>query len=200
MADKPGEAGKAVANEADKAEANEANKAIVTDVANKANVAKEANVMDKIVATNEAIDTNEADKAGESNSTNKAVEANEANEAIMANEAAELDELDVADEAGIAGKADVANLLLPFSLTKCSAFFSKDKVYFGIRVDVCNTKLLVARSRDELDKLIEAKVPNNNQLRGCSLSSLITWNQVDNQLGFLAENIWSIKGCFIVES
>ena len=70
---------------------------------------------------------------------------------------------DEANSTGISGKADVANLLLPFSLTKCSAFFSKDKVYFGIRFNVCNNKLLVARSRDELDKLIEAKGANNNQ-------------------------------------
>jgi hypothetical protein len=32
------------------------------------------------------------------------------------------------------------------------------------------------------------------------LCSLITWNRVDNQLGFLAKNVWSIKGCFVVES
>ncbi len=87
----------------------------------------------------------------------------------MAYKADELDELDEANKAGIAGKADVANLLLPFSLTKCSEFFSKDKGYFGIR--------LVARSQDELDELIEAEGANNNQLQGGSLSSLITWNQ-----------------------
>jgi hypothetical protein len=34
-------------------------------------------------------------------------------------------------------------LLLPFSLNKCSAFFSKDKVYFGICDDIGNNKLLV---------------------------------------------------------
>ena len=80
-------------------------------------------------------------------------------------------------------------MLSQFSLTKYSAFLSKDKVYFGIRVDVHNNKLLMARSRDELDKLVDAKGANNNQLvRGCSLSSLITWNRVDNQIGFLAEN------------
>jgi hypothetical protein len=117
------------------------------------------------------------------------VAADEAIVAIVVDKADELDELDEADEAGIAVEADVANLLLPFSLTKCSAFFSKDKVYFGIRVDVGNNKLLVARSQDELDMLVEAKGANNNQLEGCSLSSLITWNQVDNQLGFLAENV-----------
>ena len=117
------------------------------------------------------------------------VAADEAIDAIVANEADELDELDEADEASIAGEADVASLLLPFSITKCSAFFSEDKVYFGIRVDVGNNKLLVARSQDELDKLVEAEGANNNQLQGCSLSSLITWNRVDNQLGFLAENV-----------
>ena len=80
-------------------------------------------------------------------------------------------------------------MLSQFSLTKYSAFLSKDKVYFGIRVDVHNNKLLMARSRDELDKLVDAEGANNNQLvRGYSLSSLITWNRVDNQLGFLAEN------------
>ncbi len=60
MADKPGEADEAVADEADKAKANEANdnEAIVTNAANKANVAKEANVINKIVAADEAIDNN----------------------------------------------------------------------------------------------------------------------------------------------
>jgi hypothetical protein len=119
----------------------------------------------------------------------KIVAADEAIDAIVADEADELDELDEADKAGIAGEADVADLLLPFSLTKFSAFFSKDKVYFGICVDVRNNKLLMARSRDELDKLVEAKGANNYQLRGCYLRSLITWNQVDNQLEFLAENV-----------
>jgi hypothetical protein len=40
---------------------------------------------------------------------------------------------------------------------------------------------------DELDELVvddEVK----NQLRGGSLSSLRTWNRVNNQLGFFAEN------------
>ncbi len=65
-------------------------------------------------------------------------------------------------------EADFSNEL-PFSLTKCSeAFFSEDKAYFGIRVDVCNNKLLMVRSRDELDKLVEVEGANNNQLRGCS--------------------------------
>ena len=113
-------------------------------------------MIDEIVGANEAIDTNEA------NDTNEAIDAEEA----KADKADEADKASVADEAnstGIVGKADVADLLLPFSLTKCSAFFSKDKVYFGIRFNVCNNKLLVARSRDELDKLIEAKGANNNQ-------------------------------------
>ena len=111
----------------------------------------------KIVGANEAIDTNEADD------TNEAIDAEEA----KADEADEANEASVADEAnltGISGKADVANLLLSFSLTKCSAFFSKDKVCNGICFNVCNNKLLVARSRDELDKLIEAEGANNNQL------------------------------------
>jgi len=95
---------------------------------------------------------------------NKIVAANEAIDAIVADKADELDKLDETDEAGIAGEADVANLLLPFSLTKCSAFFSEDKVYFGIRFNVCNNKLLVARSRDELDKLVESKDANNSSL------------------------------------
>ncbi len=119
----------------------------------------------------------------------KIVAADEAIDAIAADEADELDNFDEADEAGIAGEADVADLLLPFSHTKFSAFFSEDKVYFGNRVDVRNNKLLMARSRDELDKLVEAKGANNNQLRDCYLSSLITRNQVDNQLGLLAENV-----------
>ncbi len=88
----------------------------------------------------------------------------------VTDKADELDELDEADGADISNE-------LPLSLTKCSeAFFSEDKANFGIHVDVCNNKLLVARSRYELDKLVEAKGTNNNQLRGCSLSSFITWN------------------------
>ncbi len=96
----------------------------------------------------------------------KIVAAVEAIDAIVADKADELDKLDEADKAGIASKADVAGLFLPFSLTKCSAVFSKDKVYFGICVDVRNNKLLVAKSRDELDKLVEVetKGANNNQL------------------------------------
>ena len=162
--------------------AKEANVIDEIDAANEANVTNEANVINEIVGANEAIDTNEADD------TNEAIDAKEAE----ADETDEADEANVSDEAnstGISGKADVTNLLLPFSLTKCSAFFSEDKAYFGIRFNVCNDKLLVARSRDELDKLVEAEDANNNQLRGCSLSSLITWNRVDNQLGFLAENV-----------
>ncbi len=139
-------------------------------------------MINKIVGANEAIDTNEADD------TNEAIDAEEAD----ADKADEANEANVSDEVnltGISGKADVTNLLLLFSLTKCSAFFSEDKVYFGICFNVCNNKLLVARSHDELDKLVEAKGANNNQLRCCSLSSLITWNRVNNQLGFFAENV-----------
>jgi hypothetical protein len=58
----------------------------------------------------------------------KIVAANEAIDAIVADKADELDELAEADEAGIASEADVADLFLPFSLTKCSAVFSEDKV------------------------------------------------------------------------
>ena len=80
----------------------------------------------------------------------KIVAANEAIDAILADEADELDELDEANKAGIVMAPDVPDLLLPFSLTKCSALFSEDKVYFGNRVDVSNNKLLMARSQDEL--------------------------------------------------
>ncbi len=125
----------------------------------------EADNVIRAVEANAAIDTNEADEA---DLTSKAIEANEASDAIVADEADELNELDEANEAGIANEADVAELLLSFSLTKCSAFFSKDKGYFGI--------LLMARSQDELNKLVEAKGANNNQLQGSSLSSLITRN------------------------
>jgi len=48
---------------------------------------------------------------------------------------------------------------------------------------------MVTRSRDELDKLVEAEGINNNQLQGSSLSSLITWNRVNNQLGYLDKNV-----------
>ncbi len=107
-----------------------------------------------------------ANKADESD---KVVAANEAKDAIVAYKADELGKLDEANKAGIASKADVADLLLPFSLTKRSAFFSEDKGYFEI--------WLLARSQDELDEFIEAEGANNNQLQGGSLSSLITWNQ-----------------------
>jgi hypothetical protein len=43
--------------------------------------------------------------------------------------------------------------LLPFSLTKCSAFFSIDKGYFGICVDVGNNKLLVVKCINQLECL-----------------------------------------------
>ena len=74
------------------------------------------------------------------------------------------DVTDMADELDEANGADISNEL-PFSLTKCSeAFFSEDKAYFGIHIDVCNNKLLMVRSRDELDKLVEVEGANNNQL------------------------------------
>ncbi len=169
------EADQAKADEANEAKANQAREAIIaddTDEANNVIVAVEADA---------AIDTNKADEA---DLTSKAVEANEAKDAIMADKADELNVLNEADKAGIANEADVAKLLLPFSLTKCFAFFSEDKGYFGIR--------LMARSQDELDKLIEAKGANNNQLWGGSLSSLITWNQdwLDNQLKVIVKSDW----------
>ena len=123
---------------ADKAEANEANKA----------------------------ETNEADgAANEANVAKKAnvIEIVAAKKAIVFNEVIAVDEADT-DEAD---RADISNEL-PFTLTKCfEAFFSKDNAYFGIHVDVCNNKLLMARSRDELDKLVEVEGANNNQLRDC---------------------------------
>ncbi len=45
------------------------------------------------------------------------------------------------------------DMLSPFSLTKCSAFFFKDKGYFGICVDVCNNKLLVVKCINQLENL-----------------------------------------------
>ncbi len=45
------------------------------------------------------------------------------------------------------------NMLSSFSLTKCSSFFSKDKGYLGICVDVCNNKLLVAKCINQLECL-----------------------------------------------
>ena len=130
--------------------AEEANVIDEIDAANEANVTNEANVINEFVGANEAIDTNEAA---------------DSNEAIDAKEAE-------------ADKADETDELLPFSLTKCSAFFSEDKVYFGIRFNVCNNKLLVTRSRDELDKLVEAEGANNNQFGGP-----FGGNDIDNQLG-----------------
>jgi hypothetical protein len=142
----------AKADEAD-AEANEANKVIVIDKSIVANDTDEADNVFVAIEANAAVDTNEANEA---DLTSKAVEANEAKDAIMANEADELNKLDEADKAGITNEADVTKLLLPFSLTKCSAFFSEDKGYFGI--------WLMARNQDELNKLVEAKGANNNQL------------------------------------
>ncbi len=114
--------------------------------------ADEADNVIVVIEANAAVDTNEANEA---DSTSKAIEANEAKDAIVANKADELNKLDEADKAGIADKADVAELLLPFSLTKCSAFFSKDKGYFVI--------WLMARGQDEPNKLVEVKGANNNQ-------------------------------------
>ncbi len=52
----------------------------------------------------------------------------------------------VAEGCGVSEEANRLRML-PFSLTKYSeAFFSEDKAYFGIHVDVCNNKLLMARS------------------------------------------------------
>ena len=175
------EADEADANVADEAEANYADGA-----ANEANVAEKADVIDEIDTANEANVANETEKANEPlvRQGQQVDEANNATadkpliqrdqhveEAIVVkdydgtakandvtNTGDELDELDEADGADISDE-------LPFSLTKCSeAFFSEDKANFGIHVDVCNNKLLVARSRDELDKLVEAKGTNNNQL------------------------------------
>ncbi len=158
----------------------------MVDEATDATETTEADEADKADVADKPGDANEAkaDEANEANADEADAEADEVVEAIVTKE------IDVADEAIVIDVTDKANyvempLLPPFSL----AFFSEDKVYFGIRVDVRNNKLLMARSRDELDKLVEAEGANNNQLRGCSLSSLITWNRVDYQLGFLAENV-----------
>ena len=149
-------------------------------------MAKKTDVIDEIDAANEANMAYETEKANEPlvRQGQQVDEANNATadkpliqrdqqveEAVVVNNddgtaeandvtdtADELDELDEADRADISDE-------LPFSLTKCSeAFFSKDKANFGIHVDVCNNKLLVARSRDELDKLVEAEGANNNHL------------------------------------
>ena len=74
--------------------------------------------------------------------------ANVVNEAVKANETNKIDEIVMADP--------IWFCRCLYSLTKCSAFFSKDKGYFGIR--------LVVRSQDELDKLVVVKGANNNQL------------------------------------
>ena len=120
----------AKADETD-AKTNEANKVIVIAEAIVANDTDEANNVIVAIEANAAVDTNEANEA---DLTSKAIEANEAKDAIMANKADELNELDEANKAGIANKADVAKLLLPFSLTKYSAVFSKRKGYFGIMI------------------------------------------------------------------
>ena len=68
----------------------------------------------------------------------------------MAGELNKCDDTNEADEANDAticqnqwaDEAEVADLLLPFPLTKFPAFFSKDKkVYFGIRVNIRNNNV-----------------------------------------------------------
>ena len=97
-----------------------------------------------------------ANKADEA----KVAKANVANKAVKANETNKIDEIFMTNEANVINKITVANPIwfcpCLYSLTKCSAFFSKDEGYFGI--------WLVARSQDELDKLVVAKGANNNQL------------------------------------
>ena len=148
-------------------------------MANEANVAKKNNVIDEIDAANEANIANETEKANEplvqqgqqvnkaNNATadkplvqrdqqvEEAVVVNNDNGTAKANDvtdtANELNELDEADGADISDE-------LPFSLTKCSeAFFSEDKANFGIHVDACNNKLLVARSGDKVQITINFK-------------------------------------------
>ncbi len=45
------------------------------------------------------------------------------------------------------------DILSSFSLTKCSAFFSKEKGYFGICVDLRNNKLLVVKCINQFECL-----------------------------------------------
>ncbi len=115
MADKPEKADKTEANEANKAKANEADRAIVTHVANKANVAKEANVIDETVAANEA---NKASLA----KANKLL-AN-CSIAVVFKYSSKL----------LCHKTIIicVNVLSQFSLTKYYVFVAEVKGYFGI--------------------------------------------------------------------
>ena len=137
------------------------------DAANEANVVKEANVIDEIVVASEV------NLAKEANVIDEIIVANKANKASLAKANESLANGIITVIVKYLSKllchntiAICINVLPQFSLTKCSAFFSKDKVYFEICVDVRNNKLLVVRSRDELDKLVEveAKGTNNNHL------------------------------------
>ncbi len=77
----------------------------------------------------------------------------------MANKAHEASLADANESLANGGIAVVVKylinllILLPFSLTKCSEFFSKDKGYFGICVDICNNKLLVVKCINQLECL-----------------------------------------------
>ena len=125
-------------------------------------------VIDEIDAANEANIANETEKANEP-LVRQGQQVNEANNATADNPLIQRDQqveeaivvdnddgtakandvTDMADELDELNEADGADISdeLSFSLTKCSeAFFSEDKANFGIHVDVCNNKLLVARS------------------------------------------------------
>jgi hypothetical protein len=128
-------------NEAHNAKADEATEAIVTNDSNKIVVANKANV----------IKANVVDRA---NLANKAYEASlaDANK-LLANG-------DIAAVVKYLSKLPVVVMylsklltLLPFSPTKSSAFFSKDKGYFGICVEVRNNKLLVVKCINQLECL-----------------------------------------------
>jgi hypothetical protein len=148
VADKPGDADEAKANEANKAEAyeadaevNEAVEAIVTkeiesNVIDEIVAADEAIVIDEVIAVNEAILIGKViavDEAILDDAANEAIVANEADDSddeadgVLDNQLAELEKKDV----------EVSKITVhlcccwqPFSLTKYCAIFSKDKGYF----------------------------------------------------------------------
>ena len=124
MADKPAEADEAQAYEANDAEADEA------DVADEATETDEADAIDEeIGAADDSIMIDEVVCGLQINEIGAAIESDESD---VADEVDEADKSDKADEVDEAGVSIEMPLLLPFSLTKYSAFFMEVKGSFGI--------------------------------------------------------------------
>ena len=150
-------------------------------MANEANDVNGANKADA-PTIHQSRKTNKAEANDANNEANKTeaneagAEANEANEAIVANETKKANEplirpgqqVDEANNATtnepLIRRDQQVEEAVVVDNDNGTANASEDKAYFGIHVDVCNNKLLMVRSRDELDKLVEVEGANNNQL------------------------------------